>query len=160
LIRRVYAYVAYRIGDGPAAEDVTSRVFERAIRYRSSYDRSKGSALAWMIGIANRCIADAAPSDSLSFEQAGERADPADLEADTLRRIDLREAVAALDERSRTLIALRYGADLTARQIADIVELSPHAVEVALARALAHLERRMAPADERRHESAAQSASP
>jgi len=24
LIRRVYAYVAYRIGDGPDAEDVTS----------------------------------------------------------------------------------------------------------------------------------------
>ena len=30
LIRRVYAYVAYRIGDGPDAEDVTSEVFERA----------------------------------------------------------------------------------------------------------------------------------
>jgi len=30
LIRRVYAYVAYRLGDGPDAEDVTSQVFERA----------------------------------------------------------------------------------------------------------------------------------
>ena len=29
LVRRVYAYVAYRIGSGPDAEDVTSEVFER-----------------------------------------------------------------------------------------------------------------------------------
>ena len=42
LIRRVYAYVAYRIGDGPDAEDVTSEVFERALKYRSSYDPTRG----------------------------------------------------------------------------------------------------------------------
>src|SRR5436190_13199498 len=29
LIRRIYAYVAYRIGDGPDAEDVTSATIER-----------------------------------------------------------------------------------------------------------------------------------
>ena len=33
LIRRVYGYVAYRIGDGPDAEDITSETFERALRY-------------------------------------------------------------------------------------------------------------------------------
>ena len=27
LIRRVYGYVAYRIGDGPDAEDITSETF-------------------------------------------------------------------------------------------------------------------------------------
>ena len=54
LIRRVYAYVAYRIGDGPDAEDVTSQTFERALRYRDSYDSSRGNAAAWLIGIARR----------------------------------------------------------------------------------------------------------
>ena len=39
LIRRVYAYVAYRLGNGPEAEDATGEVFERAVRYRSRYDR-------------------------------------------------------------------------------------------------------------------------
>ena len=34
LIRRVYAYVAYRIGAGPDAEDVTSDVFELGTRSR------------------------------------------------------------------------------------------------------------------------------
>jgi RNA polymerase sigma factor (sigma-70 family) len=139
----VYAYVAYRLGDGPAAEDLTSRTFERAVRYRASYDPEKGTPLAWLIGIANRCMADVAPTATLPLEHARDAAAPTNLEDDLARRSDLRQAVATLDERSRTLIALRYGADLTARQIAGSLDLSPHAVEVALTRALARLERRL-----------------
>ena len=58
LIRRVYAYVAYRIGDGPEAEDVSSQVFERALRYRSSYDPDKASPITWLMAIARRVLAD------------------------------------------------------------------------------------------------------
>lgn len=36
LIRRVYAYVAYGIGDGPDAEDITSDTFERAATGRAT----------------------------------------------------------------------------------------------------------------------------
>ena len=49
LIRRVYAYAAYTLGDGPDAEDVTSETFERALRYRGSYDPEKGTPVAWLI---------------------------------------------------------------------------------------------------------------
>ena len=52
LIRRVYAYVAYRVGDGPEAEDITSETFERALRYREKYDSHKGTPAAWLLGIA------------------------------------------------------------------------------------------------------------
>src|SRR5581483_6809537 len=58
LIRRVYSYVAYRIGDGQDAEDVTSDVFERAVRYRNGYDPSKGSPTNWVLGIARRALAE------------------------------------------------------------------------------------------------------
>jgi RNA polymerase sigma factor (sigma-70 family) len=145
LIRRVYAYVAYRIGDGPSAEEITSGALERAVRYRASYDRSKGTPLAWLIGIANRCIADAAPTATRPLEEADDAADRTNLEDDVLRRVDLGRAVATLDERSRTLIALRYGADMTTRQIGEMLALSPHTVQVALGRALERLERRMDP---------------
>ena len=57
----------------------------------------------------------------------------------TTRRLDVRQAVLSLDERSRELIALRYGADLTARQIAEILGERTNTVEVALHRALARL---------------------
>jgi RNA polymerase sigma factor (sigma-70 family) len=145
LIRRLYAYVAYRIGDGTATEDVVSRALERAVRYRASYEPSKGTPLAWLIGIANRCIADPGARETLSLEQVGDAADSTNLEDDLVRRTELRQAVAGLDERSRSLIALRYGADMTARQIGEMLNLSPHAVQVALGRALDRLERRMGP---------------
>src|SRR5271154_2650938 len=60
LIKRVYGYVAYRMGAGPEAEDVTSTTIERAFRYRSSYDARRGEPLTWLLGIAARCIRDAA----------------------------------------------------------------------------------------------------
>lgn len=138
LIRRVYGYAAYRIGDGPDAEDVTSETFERALRYRDSYDPRRGDPASWLIGIARRCIADAAfrrdtPTDELP-ERLGD-----DHEETTLRRLELRSAVAELDERDRELVALRFGADLSARQIAELLDLKTNAVEVALHRALRRL---------------------
>src|SRR4051812_33142289 len=139
LIRRVYAYVAYRIGDGPDAEDITSDTFERALRYRRSYDPARGSTLTWLIGIARRQIATGAPRAGLPVAEPPEPTAPGELEEDVIRRLTLTAAVAELDDRDRDLIALRYGADLSARQIAAILELRTNAVEVALHRALARL---------------------
>jgi RNA polymerase sigma factor (sigma-70 family) len=139
LIPLVYAYAAYRLGDGPDADDVTGDTVERAVRYRDKYDPSKGEPLAWLIGIARHCIADlvAAREDVVDEPPPEEAID--DLEEGTMRRLALRPAVARLDERERELIALRYGADLTARQIAAMFGMRKNAVEVALHRALARL---------------------
>ncbi len=134
----MYAYIAYRIGDGPDAEDLTSETFERALRYRRSFDARKGEPLAWLIGIARRCVDGRPPSLEVLSEHL-EASDPRDLEDDALRRIALSSAVVQLEERDRELIALRYGADLTARQIAELQGAKTNAIEVALHRALARL---------------------
>jgi RNA polymerase sigma-70 factor, ECF subfamily len=138
LIRRVYAYVAYRIGDGPDADDVTSEAFERALRYRDSFDPRRGDPTAWLIGIARRCIADAALRRDIPTDGVPETLFPGHEEG-SLRRLDLHAALARLEARDRELLALRYGADLTAKQIAELLELKTNAVEVALHRALARL---------------------
>ena len=138
LIRRVYAYVAYAIGDGPEAEDITSETFERALRYRSSYKPSQGEPIGWLIGISRRCIADAVKA-RLELTEVDDVIAEGDLAADSALRLDLAAAVATLDERNRELIALRFGADLTAKQIAGVLGLKTNAVEVALHRALARL---------------------
>jgi len=139
LIRRIYSYVAYRVGDGPDAEDVTSEVFERALRYRKTYDPSRGEPLAWLIGIARRCIEDAVTRPRAEGGQQPDLTSSEDLEGEALQRLTVAAAVEGLDERSRDLIALRYGADLSARQIAEILGLKTNAVEVALHRTLARL---------------------
>ncbi len=136
LIRKVYAYVAYRVGDGPDAEDITSAAIERALRYRDLFDPRRGDAAAWLIGIARRCISDHYGERPVPVESVPDETAPGELAADTVMRLDLRDAVSRLGERDRELIALRYGADLTARQIGEVLELKTNAVEVALHRAL------------------------
>jgi RNA polymerase sigma-70 factor, ECF subfamily len=138
LIRRVYAYAAYRLGDGPDAEDVTSETFERALRYKKSYDPRKGEPVAWLLGIAKRCIDGSYSTTEFASEDI-DAPDPSDLEEDTIRRLNVSRAVETLDERDRELIALRYGADLTARQIAELLDARTNAIEVALHRALGRL---------------------
>jgi RNA polymerase sigma-70 factor (ECF subfamily) len=62
-----------------------------------------------------------------------------DLEAEAVERLALEDALARLSARDRDLLALRYGADLRARQIAELFGSTTNAVEVALHRALARL---------------------
>jgi RNA polymerase sigma-70 factor (ECF subfamily) len=147
LIRRVYAYVAYRIGDGAEAEDVTSETFERALRYRASYDPRRGEPAAWLIGIARRCI-EGARLRPQPLEHPDETPDALDVEAEAVERLTLAQAVERLDERDRELIALRYGSDLSARQIGELLELRTNAVEVALHRALSRLRKFLEDEDE------------
>jgi RNA polymerase sigma-70 factor, ECF subfamily len=136
LIRRVYAYVAYRIGDGPDAEDLTSETFERALRYRGSYDPSKGEPVAWLIGIARRVVAGrGADVTEIPVDELPEVVAPQTLADEVEVRLAVRSAVAALDERDRELVALRYGADLSVKQIAGLLGLRPNTVDVALHRA-------------------------
>jgi RNA polymerase sigma factor (sigma-70 family) len=140
LIGQVYAYVAYRIGAGPDAEDVTSDVFERALRYRTSYDPQKGVPLAWLIGIARRVLNDRRGLDARSLDSDAEPPAEIDLGADLIvSRLTLRQALEELDERSRDLVALRYGADMSSRDIGKLVGMTPNAVDVALHRTLGRL---------------------
>ncbi len=138
LLRRVYAYVAYRVGDRTEAEDITSETFERALRYRSSFDARKGDATGWLLGIARNCVYDAMlrprplPDDE-------ERAADGDLEEEVVTRVALQRALATLSPDDRELLALRYGADLRAAEIARLLETKTNAVEVRLTRARARL---------------------
>lgn len=141
LIKRVHAYVAYRLGEGAEADDVTSAVFENAVRYRNTYDPWRGQPLPWLLGIARRCIAQAVagrlPGDVHAVE--ADVVGVTDLEGETVDRLTLQEALETLGEEDRELIALRYGADLSTKKIAELVEKTPNAVDVAMHRALARL---------------------
>jgi len=139
LIRSVYAYVAYRLGDGHDAEDVTSETFERAFRYRDSFDARRGEPIAWLVGIARRCIDDERtarrpePTEDLHETPFG------DVEGDAVRRLQLHSALVKLTPREQDLVALRFGSDLKVRQIAELLGERTNTVEVAIHRALGRL---------------------
>lgn len=162
LIRRTYAYVAYRIGDGPDAEDVTSTTFERAVRYRNAYDASKGDPLSWLIGIARACVADHLAARGRTTVGDADVTAPGDLESDVVDRLSIGDAVSTLDERDRELIALRFGADMKARDIAALLGMTTNAVEVALHRSRERLRSELTRAGygERRFRAHVQKAAP
>lgn len=139
LIRSVYAFVAYRIGAGHDAEDVTGEVFERALRYRRGYDPAKGAPRAWLIGIARRVLADRALSGAETVAEVPETQAPGELEQDAVERLTLQAALGRLADRDRELLAMRYGADMKAAEIAQVLESTTNAVEVAVHRALRRL---------------------
>jgi RNA polymerase sigma-70 factor (ECF subfamily) len=139
LIRRVYAYVSYRLGDGPEAEDVTSEVFESAVRYRSGFDSRRGEPIAWLFGIARRRVAWSLANRPPPASELVEQEAPGDVESETVERVALDAALQTLSERDQELLALRYGSDLRAREIGWILGLKTNTVEVALHRALERL---------------------
>lgn len=151
LMRRVYAYIAYRVGDRTEAEDLTSETFERAVRYRSSFDAARGEPVAWLLGIARNCIYDAKLHSTPTPSPNGAVPAVDGVESLVVERVSLAQALATLVDRDRELLALRYGADLTPREIAALLEQRTNTVEVALSRArsrlAAALERAEEPAD-------------
>lgn len=139
LIRRVYAYTAYRIGPGPDAEDVTSEVFERALRYEDTFDEEKGEFVAWLLGIARRCVDQyLAQPRTLPLEPEQPEAGDADLEAEVVERVALSDAMSELSDRDRELVSLHY-AGLNGGQIAELLDARRNTIDVALHRALARL---------------------
>src|SRR5262249_38953101 len=132
LIPRVYSYVDYIVGDDADAQSITRRAIERAFRNRDTYNPRRGSPLTWVFGIARSCVADrfqepfptiGNPVDELPESEA--LFDPSDTAA-------IRAGVAKLGPLDRELVALRYGADLSAREIAEQLGLSTTAVSASL----------------------------
>ena len=64
---------------------------------------------------------------------------PGELERDAVERLTLGTALARLSDRDRELLAMRYGADMKAAEIARVLESTTNAVEVAVHRALRRL---------------------
>jgi RNA polymerase sigma factor (sigma-70 family) len=142
----VYAFFAYSV-PRPVAEDLTSGTFERVVRSWKSYDRRLGSERTWIITIARNLLTDhfrrqahreVVSTDeypdlveSISVDGAGpERA----LSAEALRTL-----LAPLDERERTVVALRYGTELSAIEVAAVMGLTPANVHQIASRALRRL---------------------
>ena len=147
LIRRVYSYVAYRIGPGSDAEDVTSETMLRAVRYRASFEPARGKPISWLIGIARTCIADHLAATAAPASEPVDGPSAENLEAEAVQRLTLGSAVSSLDPRDRELVALRYGADLSTREIARLLGLKPNAVDVALHRCRTRLRGELEGAD-------------
>jgi len=131
-------------------EDVAQEAMVTALARLDRYDPTRGSIDAWLWRIVVSRARDAgraARRTEVLLERVrvlGHRApaaveSPEALALGRLRDQDLVAAVRRLPRRYRTVIALRYGADLTFPEIADLLGATRMAVVKALDRALNRL---------------------
>lgn len=143
---RVYGFIAYRLVDRHAAEDLTQVTFERALRAWSRFDPRRGSERTWLLAIAHNVLVDdhrrKRPGVVESIDELAFPSVPGPEE-----RIsgapELLAALATLPERDREVLALRYGGDLTGPEIAELLGLSLANVHQIVSRSLRALRRQL-----------------
>jgi RNA polymerase sigma factor (sigma-70 family) len=141
-IWEIYGFLAYRTGSRADAEDLTQETFERAFKAWGRYDPTRASVRTWLTAIARNLLIDHYRSSRSAHERPldddpGLEAPPEalDLGLDP----NLANALATLGDRDRQIIALRYGADLSGPEIAEITNLSLANVQQILSRSLRRL---------------------
>jgi RNA polymerase sigma-70 factor, ECF subfamily len=146
--QRIYGFLAYRTGDAGSAEDLLSDVFERALRRRRLFDRRRGTEEAWLYAIALNLVRDRhrrARTEQQGLERLGrERAEDVPDHGHAVgEREEVMRAVGSLTAEEREVVSLRFGADLTAPQIAKVLDMPLTTVEGRLYRALKRLRERL-----------------
>ncbi len=140
----VYGFFAYRVGSREDAEDLTQQTFERALRAWGRFDPERAPVGAWLMAIARNLLVDHyrgnssarhEPLGEVGEEQLGSETPEPDLGIAP----DLAGALANLPPRDREVIALRFGADMTGPEIAELSGLSLANVQQILSRSLRKL---------------------
>ena len=144
---RLFAFLAYRTGDRELAEDLVAETFERALRARERYDSRRGTG-SWLYTIALNLLRDQGRrrvAEQRALERAGAPVDGGATGGglDFLDDRDLvMRALKALSPEERDAVALRYGADLSAPEIAKLIGEPLTTVEGRIYRALRKLRER------------------
>jgi len=121
---RVYAYVASLLRDRSSAEDVTAQAFERAYRKRGTFRPSRGSADAWVFGIARNAALDHMRSRRLVPCEEVRTSDEGYEQVGFERSQSLRSALEQLPEEQREVLVLRHVAGLSPGEIAERLDKS------------------------------------
>lgn len=145
---RVFRFASMLCRSRPDAEDLAQSALERAIRALPETEVRADAIENWLWRIVLNAARDAgraAMRRHLLLERLAAHPVPdVDLEVrDGITDSDLLQAVRRLSPRHRTLIALRFGADLDYQRIGDALHISPVAARLATRRALHALKRYM-----------------
>lgn len=156
---RVARYCLRRLFDRDLAEDVTSDVFlSVASNLRRFPGRTETDFRRWLFRIAtNAVLAHLRQSrrrrelwEAAARSRQREQFGPSSFAPAIFEKSDwptIYQALLELEERDQTIITLRFFADCSYDEIADVVESTPGAVRTALSRVLSRLRERFAAVD-------------
>jgi len=150
---RVYAYIARRVRERSAVEELTSQVFHQALLNIGKFKWRGAPFASWLFRIAANSITDRSqrlrrenPSESALQLEAGGNGPEANLEQiETLARVC--RLVDELPWDQRCVIRLRFAEERSIREIAQKLSRSEGAIKQLQFRALQNLRARMSKED-------------
>ena len=127
------AFLAYRVGDRAAAEDLLADTFERVLTTRRGFDVRRGKEKTWLYSIALNLVRDRARRAKVEERVMDQRVrDPVftgglgGSGSSPYEAVDDRDAVnramSRLSAEERDVVSLRYGADLTVPEITKLLD--------------------------------------
>ncbi len=157
---RVYAYVAYRVGQAWDAEDLTADIFLKIVQALHQFDyRGEGSFAAWVFRIAHNAVSQfyrqqhqpTVPLDNLPDIQSDDFSpDESILLKERFER--LRGYINLLSPRRQEIITLRFYGGLRNTEIAAVLNLDERTIAAHVCRAIEDLQRHYQHEIEEKHE--------
>jgi RNA polymerase sigma-70 factor (ECF subfamily) len=143
-VERVYKYVYSHVGDVPAAEDITAQTFLAAYETFPRL-RQDGCFAAWLFGIARNKTFDyfrrrMKTTNLQDWDSLGSGDDPAILMMQSEQAQQLAQMIKQLSEDDRELLRLRFLAQMSFAEIADLIQRKEDTVKKTVYRLLARLQ--------------------
>ncbi|MBM3137499.1 MAG: sigma-70 family RNA polymerase sigma factor [Chloroflexi bacterium] len=146
-VKKIYNYIYYRTGNSHDAEDLTARVFQRALGHIIKYKKTNVPFSAWLYRIAHNLVANWHRDNSRRKEVPIE--DQIDLRVKTEipeKQIEMRQevefllkAIRKLSNDRQLVLILKYVEDLSNKEIGDILGKSEGAIKSLYHRTLLEL---------------------
>ncbi len=149
---KVYAFIRCQVSNAETAQELVGRVFLKGYQHRFKIPTGPGS-VQWIFRIAHTTLIDYwrvekrresanVPLEEVADLQAGDD-DPEVAYARKQRTVQLVRSMSGLPQDDRTVLALKFSAQRTNREIAEILALSEGAVSMRLLRALRRLRQQL-----------------
>ena len=136
-VDRIYNYIFYRVGEPAEAEDLTARVFYRALGHIDEYQSRGAPFAAWLYRIAHNLVAnwyrDRSRHKNIRLDDitllAERGAGPHHLAEQNEETQTLRGAIRKLPAERQQLLILKFGEELSNEAIARIMGRSEGAIK-------------------------------
>jgi len=146
---RVYAYIARRVRDRDAAQDLTADVFHSALKNLARFEWRGAPFSAWLYRIAANAIVDRSKSGArrkaseVEVEDLPDRAEPEPDLDEIERRARLFKLVERLPRDQSRVIVMRFAEQKSIREIAGALKRTEGAVKQLQFRSLQNLRVRL-----------------
>lgn len=146
-IQKIYSYIYYRTGNVKDAEDLTARVFQRALKHITRYKRTKVPFSAWLYRIAHNLVANwhrdskhkrELPLEDHAYIQSKTTVPEKQIENHQLVE-SLMRVIRKLPQDRQQLLILKYVDNLSNREVGMIMKKSEGAIKSLYHRTLKEL---------------------